>query len=86
MVCWQANVGADGTSIWAAATSSRGALQVYLLAYLLTRMWSAPETMTAIWNEIMLARKSALEESLRGVEFQASALTASQIEVTRERQ
>lgn len=78
------HVGADGTSIWAAATSGRGALQVHLLACLLARMWSAPEA-TAIWSEIVSARKALLEESLRGVEFQASALTASQIEVTSDR-
>jgi hypothetical protein len=77
------HVGADGTSIWAAATSGRGALHVHLLACLLARMWSAPEA-TAIWSELVIARKAVLEESLRGLEFQASALTASRIEVSRE--
>src|SRR6266536_492878 len=37
------HVGADGTSIWAAATSSRGALQVHLLACMLARIWSGSE-------------------------------------------
>lgn len=76
-------IGADGTSIWAAATSGRGALQVHLLACLLARMWPASEA-TAIWSELVSARRAQLEESLRGIEFQASALTASQIEVSRE--
>lgn len=77
------HVGADGTSIWAAATSGRGALQVHLLACLLARMWSAPEA-SAIWSELVAGRKSVLQESLKGVEFQASALMASQIELSRE--
>ena len=77
------HVGADGTSIWAAATSGRGALHVHLLACFLARMWSAPEA-TAIWSELVIARKAVLEESLRGLEFQTSALTASQIEVSQE--
>ena len=78
------HVGADGTSIWAAATSGRGALHVHLLACLLARIWSAPEA-TAIWSELVAARRSILEDSLRGLEFQASALTASQIEIAPER-
>lgn len=36
-------VGADGTSIWAAATSGKGALAVHLLACMLARMWSSAE-------------------------------------------
>lgn len=40
-------VGADGTSIWAAATSGPDALAVHLLACLLARVWSGPEA-TAI--------------------------------------
>jgi len=77
------HVGADGTSIWAAATSGRGALQVHLLACLLARMWSASEA-TAIWSELVSSRKSTLNESLHGLEFQQSALTASRIEISRE--
>lgn len=77
------HVGADGTSIWAAATSGRGALQVHLLACLLARMWSASEAI-AIWSELVTARKARLEETLRGLEFQASSLIASRIEVSHE--
>ena len=53
------SVGADGTSIWAAATSGRGALAVHLLACLLARMWSSSEAIS-IWSEIIAARKSLL--------------------------
>ncbi|OCL01881.1 hypothetical protein AOQ84DRAFT_425212 [Glonium stellatum] len=78
------HVGADGTSIWAAATSGRGALQVHLLACLLARMWSAPEAIS-IWSELVSARKLALKKRLNEADFQITALTASQIDVTRNR-
>ncbi|MCJ1393488.1 hypothetical protein MMC18_006363 [Xylographa bjoerkii] len=41
-------VGADGTSIWAAATSGKGAVAVHLLACMLARIWPGPEA-TSIW-------------------------------------
>lgn len=44
-------VGADGTSIWAAATSGRGAMAVHLLACLLARMWSGPEA-DRLYNQV----------------------------------
>jgi hypothetical protein len=75
-------VGADGTSIWAAATSGRGALQVHLLACMLARIWSAPET-TAIWTELVAARKKVLQERLGSHEFSINSLTGSRIEVQR---
>ena len=78
------HIGADGTSIWAAATSGRGALHMHLLACLLARMWSASEA-TAIWSEFVSARKAILRERLNGTEFQTTLLTASLIDVTRDR-
>lgn len=78
------HVGADGTSIWAAATSGKGALQVHLLACLLARIWSASEAV-AIWSELVSARKNLLRDRLNEEEFEASTLTASVIEVTRDR-
>jgi hypothetical protein len=47
-----AHAGADGTSIWAAATSSATALHVQLLACMLARLWSASEA-TSIWFELI---------------------------------
>ena len=40
------HVGADGTTIWAAATSGKGAIAVHLLACLLARIWKAPEAIS----------------------------------------
>lgn len=51
-----AHSGVDGTSIWAAATSSVTALHVQLLACMLARFWSAPEA-TATWVELIKERK-----------------------------
>ncbi|KAH8704469.1 hypothetical protein GQ44DRAFT_819774 [Phaeosphaeriaceae sp. PMI808] len=48
--------GIDGTSIWAAATSSKAALHVHLLACLLARMWTAPEAIS-IWVELVSERR-----------------------------
>lgn len=37
------HAGADGTSIWAAATSGPGALPIQLLTCMLARLWTGPE-------------------------------------------
>lgn len=52
-------IGADGTTLWAAATSGRSAIQCHLLACLLARIWEAPEA-TSIWAEIIARRKDEL--------------------------
>ena len=57
-------VGADGTSIWAAATSGPAAVAVHLLASLLAHMWSGPEA-TSIWGELVAARKTLLQALLQ---------------------
>ena len=49
---FESRVGADATSIWAAATSGHGAIAVHLLACLLARIWEGPEA-TAIWVQII---------------------------------
>jgi hypothetical protein len=36
-------IGADATSIWAAATSGQAVIAVHLLTYMLARQWSASE-------------------------------------------
>ena len=78
------NVGADGTSIWAAATSGRGALAVHLLACLLARVWSSSEAIS-IWSEIITARKSLLQSRVQGQEFHPSMVTACQVDIERDR-
>ncbi|KAF5544520.1 hypothetical protein FPHYL_11010 [Fusarium phyllophilum] len=55
-----AHAGADGTSIWAAATSSPTALHVQLLACMLARLWSASEA-TSIWVELIKERRKQIE-------------------------
>ncbi|KAJ4394876.1 hypothetical protein N0V93_004096 [Gnomoniopsis smithogilvyi] len=56
-------VGADGTSIWAAATSISASISVYLLACLLARAWDAKQA-TAIWAELVAERKRQIQDRL----------------------
>lgn len=56
-------VGADGTSIWAAATSNLASLSVYLLACLLARAWD-PKDATAIWVELVHDRQRQVQAQL----------------------
>lgn len=56
--------GIDGGSIWAAATSSSGALQVHLLACMLARMWD-PADAVSIWEELLNKRKAEVKETLQ---------------------
>ncbi|KAF9878417.1 hypothetical protein CkaCkLH20_03909 [Colletotrichum karsti] len=48
--------GPDGTSIWAAATSGRGAIAVHLLACMLARIWKSHEAIS-LWVELVERRK-----------------------------
>ena len=57
-------VGADGTAMWAAATSGVPALGVYLLACLLARAWDAKEA-TSIWVELVGRRRQAIEGGIK---------------------
>lgn len=52
-------VGADGTAMWAAATSGIPALGVYLLACLLARAWDAKEAIS-IWAELVEWRRQEI--------------------------
>lgn len=78
------NVGVDGTSIWAAATSGRGALAVYLLACLLARVWFSSEAIS-IWSEKFAARKSLLQSGVQRQEFHISMVTVCQVHIERDR-
>ena len=52
-------VGADGTAMWAAATSGVPAVGVYLLACLLARAWDVKEAIS-IWVELVEQRRKAI--------------------------
>ena len=76
-------IGADGTSIWAAATSGSPALAAHLLACLLARIWSPPQAIS-IWSELVDARKALLEKRFETPQY-VRVLMASKIEIARER-
>jgi hypothetical protein len=57
-------IGADGTAIWAAATSGIPALGVYLLACLLARAWGPPSAVS-IWVELVSERRKEVQEELK---------------------
>ncbi|CAG9983384.1 unnamed protein product [Clonostachys byssicola] len=56
-------IGADATTLWAAATSGRRSLQCHLLACFLARMWEPTEA-TSIWVEMISRRRKELQEQL----------------------
>lgn len=56
-------IGADGTSIWAAATSIPASISVYLLACTLARAWDAKQA-TAIWVELVAERRRQIQDRL----------------------
>ncbi|KIV77822.1 hypothetical protein PV11_09602 [Exophiala sideris] len=72
----QEHIGADATSLWAAATSGKEAIAVHLLACILANIWNDLEA-TSIWEELVSRRLEQLVENR-----QASLL--SQISITRE--
>ena len=51
--------GLDGGTIWAAATSGRGAIAVHLLACMLARMWNESEAIS-VWMELIATRKTSI--------------------------
>jgi hypothetical protein len=65
--------GADGTSIWAAATSGPGALQIQLLTCMLARLWEGPEA-TSVWAEIIKERKKEIATKFENAGLRDGAL------------
>ncbi|PMD34860.1 hypothetical protein L207DRAFT_517004 [Hyaloscypha variabilis F] len=57
-------VGADCTSLWAAATSGVSSLGVHLLACMIARDWDGPKA-TAIWVELVGKRSEEIARSLQ---------------------
>lgn len=79
------HAGIDGTSIWAAATSSPTALHVQLLACMLARHWPPGEA-TSIWVELVQDRRAEIEEAWNqnhAVPFH-SLKAAAQSEISRQ--
>lgn len=77
--------GIDSTSLWAAATSSKAALPVFLLACLLARAWSDADA-TSLWVEIVAERRREIASRFENGEPMSfsSATAAAQQEITRE--
>ena len=59
---FQEYVGVDGTSIWAAATSSSCAVAVHLLACMLARLWPPAESIS-IWEELIAEQRIELAKT-----------------------
>ena len=59
---FQEYVGVDGTSIWAAATSSSCAVAVHLLACMLARLWYPAESVS-IWEELIAEQRVELAKT-----------------------
>ncbi|KAL7945338.1 hypothetical protein V8C42DRAFT_322840 [Trichoderma barbatum] len=78
------HVGADGTSIWASATSGSEAVTMHLLACMLARIWKREEAI-AIWTEFVQQRKMYLQSAITECDgpMKISDLAASHIELTR---
>ncbi|KAK2799750.1 hypothetical protein FQN51_006676 [Onygenales sp. PD_10] len=81
---FSAYAGVDATSIWAAATSSKAALHVHLLACMLARFWEPPEAVS-IWVELVKKRREDIATKLEdgdSLPF-AMATAAAQGEIAR---
>ena len=76
-------IGVDGTSIWAAATSGKGAVAIHLLACMLARIWT-PSEAVAIWEQILEERKTELSTFDETEAIPLRSLATSQITLSRE--
>ena len=77
-------VGTDATSLWAAATSSQGAIAVHLLACMLARMWDGPEA-TSIWMEIVEKRQQEINNSFEELNIgELSSVAAAKQQISRD--
>jgi hypothetical protein len=75
-----AHVGVDATSLWAAATSGPGSIQVHLLACMLARQWPGAEAVS-IWSELVSSRKAELELRLQDEMFHRSYVTLTRVDI-----
>ncbi|KAL8866446.1 MAG: hypothetical protein Q9198_008887 [Flavoplaca austrocitrina] len=79
---FQNQIGADSTSIWAAATSGDAAVSVHLLACMLARVFSGTVA-TSIWVEIVAGQKLHIDEKQKTANF-ASAYDAASMAARQE--
>src|SRR6202000_2322770 len=79
----------DGTSLWAAATSSssdtkaHAPLAVHLLACMLARAFKAEEAIS-VWVELVRVRRRTIESQLDSEPQSLSACMAARQDITRE--
>ncbi len=76
------HIGVDGTNIWAAATSGKGAVAIHLLACMLARLWPASEAI-AIWEQILEERKKELSTWDETEAIPLHSFTTGQIDLSR---
>ena len=77
------HMGADGTAIWAAATSGPNAIPILLLGCMLARIWSGPEA-TSLWVELVDRRRREIDECCTDASMsQFVLLQAVEQEITR---
>ncbi|CAJ0544261.1 Ff.00g035280.m01.CDS01 [Fusarium sp. VM40] len=78
-------IGVDATSIWAAATSSKSAIHVHLLACMLAELWDASEA-TSIWVELVEKRRKDIAHRLEQGETLHFGLASAAVqqEITRD--
>jgi len=77
------HIGADATSLWAAATSGKNTITMHLLACMLARIWPPAEAIS-IWVELVATRKELLRARLESDEYYITELTSSRIEISRD--
>ncbi|KAK8108843.1 hypothetical protein PG984_014644 [Apiospora sp. TS-2023a] len=76
--------GIDATSIWAAATSSKAALPIHLLACIIARLWKDSEAVS-VWAEIVAERKNEITSTFEeGIQIPLTLASAARQEITRD--
>lgn len=80
---FQEYVGVDGTSIWAAATSSSCAVAVHLLACMLARLWPPSESIS-IWEELIAEQRVELAKTNNTDFSPLKNAVASLLDISRE--
>jgi hypothetical protein len=68
--------GGDATTLWAAATSGKGAIAVHLLACMLARLFSPAEA-TALWEELIASRKKQLAQVVEADPINLALMSAA---------
>lgn len=80
---FEEHIGVDGTSIWAAATSRKGAVAIHLLACMLARIWPASEAV-GIWEQMLEERQRELTAWDESGAIPLRSLATGQITLSRD--